>query len=106
MTNQAVTTEAGVAKGVLHRHFADIDAFVAELLLDRVDQLAEPANRLRHVAGNGSIVANLRGAMTLVFSPLVVAEVALVVTGDGLRARVHSGENDRWVRLKATTESG
>nr|MDQ6938034.1 TetR family transcriptional regulator [Actinomycetota bacterium] len=26
LTSRAVTTEAGVAKGVLHRHFADFDA--------------------------------------------------------------------------------
>src|SRR5689334_3785252 len=35
LTSRAVTTEAGVAKGVLHRHFADFDAFLAELVLDR-----------------------------------------------------------------------
>ncbi len=31
LTSRAVTAEAGVAKGVLHRHFADFDAFLAEL---------------------------------------------------------------------------
>ena len=33
LTSRAVTTEAGCAKGVLHRHFADFDAFLAELVL-------------------------------------------------------------------------
>jgi AcrR family transcriptional regulator len=36
LTSRAVTTEAGCAKGVLHRHFADLDAFLAELVLDRI----------------------------------------------------------------------
>ncbi|HZE30218.1 MAG TPA: TetR family transcriptional regulator, partial [Actinoallomurus sp.] len=36
LTSRAVTTEAGCAKGVLHRHFADFDAFLAELVLDRI----------------------------------------------------------------------
>ncbi|MHB1533977.1 MAG: TetR/AcrR family transcriptional regulator [Acidimicrobiales bacterium] len=103
LTSRAVTTEAGVAKGVLHRHFADFDAFVAELLLERADQLEERANRLRDVAGNGSIVAKLTGAMTLVFSPLAVAEVALVVTGDGLRARLRDAGAPRLPLLSAAT---
>ena len=36
LTSRAVTTEAGVAKGVLHRHFADFDTFLAELVEDRI----------------------------------------------------------------------
>ena len=39
LTSRAVTTEAGCAKGVLHRHFADFDGFLAEFVLDRVDRL-------------------------------------------------------------------
>ncbi|HXP54279.1 MAG TPA: TetR family transcriptional regulator, partial [Streptosporangiaceae bacterium] len=34
LTSRAVTTEAGCAKGVLHRHFADFDDFLAELVRD------------------------------------------------------------------------
>lgn len=103
LTSRAVTTEAGVAKGVLHRHFADFDAFVAELLLDRVGQLEERANRLRDLAGDGSIVANLTGAMASLFSPLVVAEVALVVTGDRLRGRLRDAGAPRLPLLSAAT---
>ncbi len=40
LTSRAVTTEARCAKGVLHRHFADFDAFLAELMLDRIDSQA------------------------------------------------------------------
>ncbi|MGH9072330.1 MAG: TetR family transcriptional regulator, partial [Acidimicrobiales bacterium] len=36
LTSRAITTEAGVAKGVLHRHFADLDAFICELVVDRI----------------------------------------------------------------------
>ncbi|MFE0877152.1 hypothetical protein ACFW4X_20175 [Streptomyces smyrnaeus] len=35
MTIRAVTTEAGVAKGLVHRHFADCDALLGGLVLDR-----------------------------------------------------------------------
>ena len=41
LTSRAVTTEAGCAKGVLHKHFADFDAFLAEFVLDRVARLDE-----------------------------------------------------------------
>lgn len=51
LTSRAVTTEARVAKGVLHRHFTDFDAFLAELVLDRIDRLEDQAARLRNCAG-------------------------------------------------------
>ena len=47
LTSRAVTTEAGVAKGVLHRHFADFDAFLAELVLDRIARVEAQAAALR-----------------------------------------------------------
>ena len=45
LTSRAVTTEAGFAKGVLHRHFADFDAFLAELVLDRIARIDRPGRR-------------------------------------------------------------
>ena len=45
LTSRAVTTEAGCAKGVLHKHFADFDAFLAEFVLDRIARLDEPGRR-------------------------------------------------------------
>ena len=51
LTSRAVTTEAGVAKGVLHRHFADFDAFLAELVLNRIARLDSQAAALRNSAG-------------------------------------------------------
>jgi len=47
LTSRAVTDEAGCAKGVLHRHFTDFDAFLAELVLDRAEQLEAQAGALR-----------------------------------------------------------
>jgi AcrR family transcriptional regulator len=103
LTSRAVTSEAGVAKGVLHRHFADFDAFLADLLLDRAGQLDEAVNRLLAAAGSGSVVGNLAGALTAVFTPLAVAEVALVLTRDGLRARLSDAGARRLPLLAAGT---
>ena len=51
LTSRAVTTEAGCAKGVLHRHFADFDAFLAELVADRIARLEGQAAALRAPPG-------------------------------------------------------
>src|ERR1700759_4530913 len=51
LTSRAVTDEAGVAKGVLHRHFTDFEAFLTELTLDRIAQVTARAGTLRAAAG-------------------------------------------------------
>jgi AcrR family transcriptional regulator len=92
LTSRAVTTEAGCAKGVLHRHFEDFDAFLAEYVLDRIEQLAPEAAALRDAAGTGTVAGNLTTALTAVFGSVAVAVVALITFRDGLRARLR----DTW----------
>jgi AcrR family transcriptional regulator len=88
LTSRAVTTEAGCAKGVLHRHFADFDAFLAELVLARAGRMDAQAAALREAAGTGTVVENLAGALTAVFESVAVAVVALITFRDELRARL------------------
>jgi len=88
LTSRAVTTEAGVAKGVLHRHFADFDAFLAELVLDRARRVDAQAAALRASAGTGTVAGNLTGVLTDLFGSVAVAIVALVTFRDDLRARL------------------
>ncbi|WP_327321425.1 TetR family transcriptional regulator [Streptomyces sp. NBC_01210] len=88
LTSRAVTAEAGCAKGVLHRHFADFDAFLAELVLDRVGRIDNQAAALRNSAGTGSVADNLTGALTDLFGSVAVAMVGLVTSRDDLRARL------------------
>src|SRR5689334_8990271 len=75
LTSRAVTTEAGCAKGVLHRHFADFDAFLAELVLDRADRMDGQAAALRESAGSGTVAGNLAEALTALFGSVAVAIV-------------------------------
>ena len=86
LTSRAVTAEAGCAKGVLHRHFADFDSFLAELVLDRIHRMDTQAAALREAAGTGTVADNLTGAMTALFGSVAVAIVALVTSRDDLRA--------------------
>nr|WP_237535267.1 TetR/AcrR family transcriptional regulator [Streptomyces sp. SID3343] len=88
LTSRAVTSEAGCAKGVLHRHFADFDAFLADLVLDRIARIDRQADALRAAAGTGTVADNLTGALTTVFESIAVAIVGLITSRDDLRARL------------------
>ncbi|AGL18534.1 TetR/AcrR family transcriptional regulator [Actinoplanes sp. N902-109] len=95
LTSRAVTAEAGVAKGVLHKHFADFDAFLAELVVDRTAQLTLQEAALRAGAGRGDVIGTVTDTLTRLFSSIAAAVLALVIARDGLRAR-----------LRATTPTG
>jgi AcrR family transcriptional regulator len=88
LTSRAVTTEAGCAKGVLHRHFADFDAFLAELVLDRIGRIDDRAAALREAAGTGTVTGNLTDALTALFESVALAIVGLITARDELRARL------------------
>jgi AcrR family transcriptional regulator len=88
LNSRAVTTEAGCAKGVLHRHFADFDAFLAELVLDRIGRIDTQATALRESAGSGTVADNLTGSLMALFGSVAVAIVSLITFRDDLRARL------------------
>jgi AcrR family transcriptional regulator len=90
LTSRAVTAEAGVAKGVLHRHFADFDDFLVELVRDRTARVTARAEHLRAAAGSGTVAGNLAGALTELFTSVAVAIVSLVIFRDDLRARLRA----------------
>ncbi|GII78849.1 TetR family transcriptional regulator [Sphaerisporangium rufum] len=92
LTSRAVTAEAGCAKGVLHRHFADFDDFLAAFVLDRVHRMDAQAAALRDSAGSGTVIGNLAAALSALFGSVAVAIVALVTFRDELRGRLR----DTW----------
>lgn len=95
LTSRAVTAEAGCAKGVLHRHFEDFDAFLAELVLDRIDRIDRQSAELRARAGTGTVAGNLAAVLTDLLGSVVAKIVSLLIFRDDLRAR-----------LRQTTPSG
>jgi AcrR family transcriptional regulator len=88
LTTRAVTAEAGCANGVLHRHFADFDAFLAELVRDRIARVTRQGAALRESAGTGTVDGHLSDALTDLFGSVALAIVALIIFRDGLRARL------------------
>jgi AcrR family transcriptional regulator len=95
LTSRAVTAEAGVAKGVLHRHFADFDAFLAELALDRIAWIGARAADLRATAGAGTVTGNLAAALPGLSGPALLALVRLVIARDELRTRLRAATGSR-----------
>jgi AcrR family transcriptional regulator len=113
LTSRAVTAEAGVAKGLVHRHFADFDAFLAELVLDRVIRLETQTTALLDSAGTGTVADNLTDALVELFSPIAVAIVGLIISRDNLRIRLREagtaripllGEGTAMIRAYLTAE--
>ncbi len=85
LTSRAITDEAGVAKGVLYRHFADFDAFLVDLALDRIAQVEVQGAVLRDAAGSGTVCGNLTDALFELFDPVMSAMVVLIIARDELR---------------------
>jgi AcrR family transcriptional regulator len=88
LTSRAVTEEASVAKGVLHRHFVDFDDFLTELIRDRIAQLKQDGLHLEETAGGGDLISNLAAALTRIFTPTALALIAVTVSRDAVRHRL------------------
>ncbi|WP_181723847.1 TetR/AcrR family transcriptional regulator [Nocardia gipuzkoensis] len=90
LTSRAVTEEAGCAKGVLHRHFTDFDAFLTDLVLDRAARLEVRGSALRACVGAGTVAANLSSALIDLLGPVAMAIIPLITFRDELRARLRA----------------
>ena len=88
LTCRAVTTEAGVAKGILHRHFPDFDTFLAALVLTHMERLDARSTDLRASAGTGTVTDNLARALAAALDPNAVRIISLVCARHELLARL------------------
>jgi len=115
LTSRAVTTEAGVAKGILHRHFVDFDTFLAALVLTRIERLDTRSETLGACAGTAAVVDNIAGALAATLDPTATAIVSLVCSRhallDRLRLTTPTGiplltETTRMIAAYLTAERG
>ncbi len=88
LTSRAVTTEAGVAKGILHRYFPDFDAFLAAFVLSHIEHLDARCEALRASAGTGEVDDNVAAALADVLDPTAMQIVALVCSRGRLLERL------------------
>jgi AcrR family transcriptional regulator len=88
LTSRAVTTEAGVAKGILHRHFPDFDTFLAALVLTHIEELDTRSHQLRASAGTKTVTHNLAGGLAAALDPIAVQLIGLVCARQQLLARL------------------
>lgn len=86
LSTRAITGEAGVANGMLHRHFRDLDAFLAEFTADRLQAIADRAAALPARAGHGTVTGNLTAATLALFGSDAVALMNLVAARPELAA--------------------
>jgi AcrR family transcriptional regulator len=80
LSTRAITSEAGVANGMLHRHFADLDTFLAAFATDRLQAIAGSAATLPARAGHGRVTSNLTDATLALFSSNALALMNLLAT--------------------------
>lgn len=88
LTSRAITREAGVAKGLLHNHFRDLDEFLAELIIDRARRAAQDAARLPSLAGTATVTGNLTDAAVSVLQSDAFTLAGLVLARPSLMARI------------------
>ncbi|WP_307872807.1 TetR/AcrR family transcriptional regulator [Paractinoplanes ovalisporus] len=93
LTSRAVTAEAGCAKGVLHRHFADFDDFLVELVQRRIVGFEAWGATMRSNAGTGDVAENIADVLNGVLNRLGLALIGLIMARDELRVRLR-GERD------------
>jgi AcrR family transcriptional regulator len=92
LTGRAVTAEAGVAKGVLHRHFPDFDTFVAHLVDERIRRFQTVAEGLASRAGEATVSENVASALRELLAPVVLALVPQVIAHHDIRSRIATNE--------------
>jgi AcrR family transcriptional regulator len=88
LTSRAITVEAGVAKGVLHNHFTDLDEFLAQFVTERLRLIAEEAAKLPALAGAGTVIGNLTDAVVSVFGSHAAAMISLATARPALMVRL------------------
>jgi AcrR family transcriptional regulator len=91
LTSRAVTDEAGVAKGLIYRYFADLDEFLAEFTAARVRSAVASVSGLPDRAGRGTVTGNLGEALIVLFGPGSHMPVitAIVTSRPSLMHRLH-----------------
>jgi AcrR family transcriptional regulator len=94
ITSRALTDEAGVAKGVLHNHFHDLDGFLVSYAADRITAAFARAESLLARPGKRNVADNLTDAATDLFGSGALTVSALMRSRPGVFTLVQEALND------------
>jgi AcrR family transcriptional regulator len=105
LTSRAITNQAGLAKGILHNHFTDLDAFLAAFVVDRFRLIAADAAKLPSRAGQGTVIDNLTDAAVSVFGPKSLVILSLVLSRPILMRRLQQSAAEEAPDLQQLEEA-
>jgi AcrR family transcriptional regulator len=88
LSGRAITREAGVAAGLLYNHFADLDEFLGEFVVDQFRRVQERAATLPARAGESTVIDNLTAAALSLPGSSALAIPQLVQARPALAAHV------------------
>ncbi len=88
LSSRSITEESGVAKGVLHRHFANFDTFLADYVASHVEHLDAVSTDLIAAAGSNTVTTNVTVALDHALTPLSLSMITLVTSRPGIRTRL------------------
>lgn len=105
LSSRAVTGEAGVATGLLHAHFGDLDGFLTAYAVDRSFLVGAAAAGLPERAGHGEVAQNLDEALAAVPRPHLTVLVRLMALRPELAGRVQAVLGDQAAGLDAIEQA-
>ena len=105
LSSRRITAEAGVAKGVLHNHFVDLDQFLAEFVMAAFHAAHLVADELQTMAGQGTVPDNLAQTADSLLGPRVAAAHNLLSSRPSLIARLGERHGHRAPGLASLEQS-
>ncbi|SDE05431.1 TetR/AcrR family transcriptional regulator [Glycomyces harbinensis] len=105
LSSRAVTGEAGVATGLLHAHFGDLDEFLTAYAVDRSFLVSAAAAGLPDRAGHGEVAQNLAEALAVIPRTHLTVLARLMALRPELAGRVRTVLGDRAAGLDAIEQA-
>lgn len=105
LTSRAVTDEAGVAKGLLFKHFSDFDQFLAELVVDRIEAASRLVASFPSLTGQGTVEGNLTDFAAALLQSDAFAVAGLIHSRPALMNRLHQVSSGRHFAFMDQAES-
>ncbi|MCA2222498.1 TetR/AcrR family transcriptional regulator [Nonomuraea aurantiaca] len=101
LTSRAITREAGVAAGLLHNHFGDLDSFLAALFVDRARAATLHLRELPDQAGSGTVVDNVMTTIEPLLAGHLLALAGLALARPSLVSRLGEAHGEGALELDA-----